>query len=132
MQDRPKNTFPKAEHLYGKTTTERLFAKGKAFIAFPVRVVFLAVPKEEDDAVPAKLLVSAPKRRFKHAVDRNRIKRLLREAYRLNKGVLFDALEGKDYQLHFAFNYVADKVEDFRFVEKRVRVALDKLIKKLP
>ena len=132
MQDKPRNTFPKAEHLFGKTATENLFARGTAFVAYPVRVVFLAVPKEKDSDVPARLMVSAPKKRFKHAVDRNRLKRLMREAYRINKAPLFAALEGKDYQLHFSFNYIADKVEDFRFVEKKVRVALDKLIKKLP
>lgn len=76
--------------------------------------------------------MSAPKKRFKHAVDRNRLKRQLRESYRLNKGILFSALESKDYQLLVAFNYIGDKVEPTAFVQRKMKIALEKLVSKLP
>lgn len=125
-----RNTFPKAEHLYGKTAVDALYATGKTFFCYPIRVVFRRAEKRDD--IPARLLVNAPKKRFKHAVDRNHIKRQLRESYRVNKGILFDYLAGKEYQLHFSFNYIGDKLEPSSFVLKRAKLALEKLIKQLP
>jgi ribonuclease P protein component len=124
-----RNTFPKAEHLCGKTSVDKLFTEGKSFLSYPLRIVFCLSDKTD---VPVRCLMAAPKRRFKHAVDRNRLKRQLRESYRLNKGVLLSAVEGKDYQLLVAFNYIGDKVESTAFVERKMRVALEKLAAKLP
>lgn len=125
-----RNTFPKAEHLCGKTTVDELYASGKAFVCYPLRVVFRTAEKKDD--ILARCLVNAPKRRFKHAVDRNRIKRQLRESYRTNKAILFEPLETKDYQLHFAINYVGEKLEPSAFILKKMKVALEKLAKQLP
>jgi len=124
-----KNTFPKAEHLCGKTAIDKLYAEGKTFLSYPVRIVFRETPKEE---VPARCLVNAPKRKFKHATDRNRIKRQIREAYRKNKHELYQSLEEKEYQLHLAITYIGDKIESTGFVEKKIKSALAKLIEKLP
>jgi ribonuclease P protein component len=124
-----RNTFPKAEHLCGKTSVDKLFTEGKSFLCYPVRIVFCTTDKAD---VPARCLMSAPKKRFKHAVDRNRLKRQLRESYRLNKGILFSALESKDYQLLVAFNYIGDKVEPTAFVQRKMKIALEKLVSKLP
>ena len=124
-----KNTFPKAEHLCGKTAIDKLYAEGKAFLSYPVRIVFRAAQKEE---VPARCLVNAPKKKFKHATDRNRIKRQIREAYRKNKHELYQLLEEKDYQLHLAITYIGDKIEPSAFIEKKIKVALARLIEQLP
>ena len=123
-----KNTFPKAERLCGKTTIDKLYAEGKAFLSYPVRIVFRASQKEE---IPARCMVNAPKKKFKHATDRNRIKRQIREAYRKNKHELYQLLEGKNYQLHLAITYIGDKIESTAFVEKKIKVALAKLIEQI-
>jgi len=72
-----------------------------------------------------------PKKRFKRAVKRNRLKRLMREAYRLNKQPLVALLKENDLQLHVAFNYVSDDELDFVAVEKKMKVALQRLMDKI-
>ena len=85
------NTLRKSERLDKKKVIEKMFAGGsRSFSVFPLRVVYL--PVEELEA-PVSILVSVSKRRFKRAVKRNRVKRQLREAYRLNKQIL-QSMEG--------------------------------------
>jgi len=124
-----QNSFSKIEHLCGEKRITRLYTQGDAFIAYPVRVVFLIEPKS--DIEPANVLISVPKKRFKRAVKRNRLKRLIREAYRLNKKELIDKLEEKQLQVHVAFNYVSDDELDFASIEKKIKLSLQKLIDKI-
>ena len=123
-------TFPKAEHLFGKTTVDELYATGKAFVCYPLRVVYRTAEKK--DGIPARCMVNAPKRKFKHAVDRNRVKRQLRESYRTNKEILFNPLSEKGYQLHLSLNYIGEKLETSAFILKKTKIALEKLAKMLP
>lgn len=123
------NSFSKPEHLCGEKRITRLFTQGDAFIAYPLRVVYLIEPKK--DSAPASIMVSVPKKRFKRAVKRNRLKRLMREAYRLNKQELSEKLSEKELQIHVAFNYVSDEVMDFAQIEKKMKVALQRLIEKI-
>lgn len=78
------NTLCKAERLYSKIVIEKMFAGGasRSFSVFPLRAVYMSVDRQE---VPASILISVPKKRFKRAVKRNRVKRQIREAYRKNK-----------------------------------------------
>jgi len=124
-----QNTFSKSEHLCGEKRITRLFTQGDAFIAYPLRVVFMIEPKK--DVEPASVLVSVPKKRFKRAVKRNRLKRLMREAFRLNKGMIIDALNDKQLQIHVAFNYVSDDELDYATVEKKMKTSLQRLIDKI-
>lgn len=123
------NSFAKQEHLCGDKRISRLFTQGEAFIAYPLRVVYSIEPKT--DVEFASVMVSVPKKRFKRAVKRNRLKRLMREAYRLNKHELIDCLKEKDLQIHIAFNYVSDDELDFATIEKKMKVALQRLIEKV-
>jgi ribonuclease P protein component len=123
------NSFPKSEHLCGDKRIGLLFTLGDAFIAYPLRVVYLIAPKK--DVEFASVMVSVPKKRFKRAVKRNRLKRLMREAYRLNKQPLVALLKENDLQLHVAFNYVSDDELDFVAVEKKMKVALQRLMDKI-
>lgn len=80
--------YSKSEKLKSKKAIERLFSDGKSVTVYPLRLVYLE--HTFDDGIQFKTGVSVSKRHFKNAVDRNRIKRLIREAYRLNKGDHFN------------------------------------------
>ncbi len=121
-------SFPKSEHLYGEKKIGRLFAEGSSFVVYPLRVVFLQVGGE--DGVPVKVMVSVPKKRFKRAVKRNRLKRLMRESYRLNKHLLTEHCVQSGMQLNISFQYISDEELDFDYIEKRMKKALGILIEK--
>ena len=124
-----KATFPKKEHLCGEIRIGRLFTEGKAFIAHPLRIVYSV--HEKTDNTPVKVMVSVPKKRFKRAVKRNRLKRLMRESYRLNKSKLTEFCTEKNISLQIAFNYVSDEEMDFKTIESKIIVALQKIENKL-
>lgn len=106
-----------------------MFAGGsRSFSVFPLRVVYL--PVEELD-VPVSILVSVSKRRFKRAVKRNRVKRQIREAYRLNKHLLSDALSGSQTRLAVALIYLSDELVPSSVIEERMKIALSRIAEKL-
>lgn len=110
--------FPKAEHLCLRNDIDALFSAGaKALTAYPLRVVYREVKHKEGPKV--KVLLSVPKRKLRHAVDRNRAKRQLREVYRLNKPTLLETL-GDKQGLHLAFMWLSDKPVDSKVIEKKV------------
>ena len=82
-------TFRKKERIVSNLLIETLFEKGnsQSLAAYPLRAVFLKKERQQGHA-PVQILISVPKKRFKHAVDRNRVKRQIREAYRLHKQLL--------------------------------------------
>jgi ribonuclease P protein component len=90
--------FPKNQKLKSSKTIENLFLEGKTHSKFPIKVFFLS--KENIETNLAAFAV--PKRNFKSAVDRNRVKRQLREAYRLNKQLL-EGIHGKKFVMLFLF-----------------------------
>ena len=123
------NTLHKSERLDRKKVIEKMFAGGsRSFSVFPLRVVYL--PVEELD-VPDSILVSVSKRRFKRAVKRNRVKRQIREAYRLNKHLLSDALSGSQTRLAVAFIYLSDELVPSSVIEERMKIALSRIAEKL-
>lgn len=125
-------TFKKSERLNSKLVIDKLFAGGNgSCAAFPLRVVYMPVPVDEApdsmNGVPVSVLISVPKKRFHHAVDRNRMKRLVREAYRTNKGILWDAMEGRDFKMAVAFVCITDSLPNYHQVQKAVVKALTKV-----
>lgn len=123
------NSFSKKEHLCGEKRINALFTSGQAFIVYPFRVVYILEPANNNET--AIVMVSVPKKRFKRAVKRNRLKRLMREAYRLNKQELIGVLQNKISHLQVSFQYISDEELDFETVEKKMKVALQKLIDKI-
>lgn len=131
------NTFPKSEKLCGEIQINQLFNEGKAFISYPLRIVYMietALPEKQNaiSAVPGvKVMVSVPKKKIRKAHDRNRIKRLVREAYRLNKSDFTSYFTEKSLSLQLAMTYVSDQRTDFNTVQIKVKEAMDKIIKKM-
>ncbi|WP_373718638.1 ribonuclease P protein component [Bacteroides heparinolyticus] len=123
------NTLRKSERLDKKKVIEKMFAGGShSFSIFPLRVVYLQV--EELETI-ASILVSVSKRRFKRAVKRNRVKRQIREAYRVNKHKLLSVLAEKQCRLAIAFIYLSDRPEDSSVIENRVKTALARIAEKV-
>ncbi len=124
-----KLSFPKAQKLCGDKPIDRLFASGTGFTRFPLRVVYLLLPKRRAGEVPLRMMVSVGKKRFKRAVKRNRVKRLVREAWRLNKAAVESALAASTDggALHVAFVFVGKELPDMPTIMDCVSKASEKL-----
>jgi ribonuclease P protein component len=119
-------TFKKEERLCSKKLLERLFHNGSSFLLYPYRIVWLA--EKLPDEVPVQVVISVPKRRFKKAVDRNLIKRRIREIYRLNKSEhLYSTILGSDIQLLLGIHYVGKDIPDYAFMDKKLKLAIEQL-----
>ena len=125
-------SYPKSEKLKSKKTIDLLFSKGKSVSKYPLRLVYVESDFDisENSAQKIKMGVSVSKKYFKHAVDRNYFKRLLREAYRLNKHLLIDHLEKPHafmffYQSSDRLSYQEIETKTIQLFEKFV-VALKK------
>jgi ribonuclease P protein component len=121
-------TLGKDERLSRKRSIDLLFEKGQSFIAFPLRVIYL--PPEDDTPTPVSILINVSKKRFKHAVERNLLKRRVREAYRLHKYDLIDPLKEENRSMMVAFLYVDKEIHPFPSIEKAMTKALRILRKK--
>ena len=118
-------TFPKAEHLCLRNDIEQLFTSGsKSAAAYPLRLVYRTVDHQAGPQV--KVLLSVPKRKLRHAVDRNRAKRQLREAYRKHKHSLLAALP-LGVGVHIGFLWLSDKPVESEHIEKKVVQLLTRL-----
>lgn len=125
------NTLCKAERLHSKIVIEKMFAGGnsRSFSVFPLRVVYMPLDGEQE--VPASILVSVPKKRFKRAVKRNRVKRQVREAYRKNKELLWKTLNDKGRALTIAFIYLSDGLVATAEIEEKVKILLGRVAEKI-
>lgn len=113
------------ERLGSRKAIENLFLNGRNFVAYPFRVVYDSVKLETP--YPAQIAISVPKKRFKLAVTRNLIKRKIREAYRLNKHILYPKLKEQDVQMAFMLVYIADKVLPHEELEHKIIITLNRL-----
>ena len=109
------NSFPKQNRLCGQLRIAQLYKEGKRFVAWPLRVTWQPTEGE------TQVLVWAPKSLFKHAVQRNRLRRLMREAYRLHQDMLTS-------KVLVAFNYIDKEEQPYPVVEKAVCKALKKIM----
>jgi ribonuclease P protein component len=122
-----KKTFSKGERLCSTKSIEYLFAKGDSFIAYPLRVVYLFGDEDAEDNQFASVLISVSKRKFKRAVKRNRVKRLMREAYRLNKLPYLELLRANNKRMDIAFLYLKDELPTYGEIEKAIQKAVSRL-----
>lgn len=121
--------FPKREHLKSKSAIDNLYANGSSVTAFPLRAVFLS-SKAEPDAPTAAILISVAKRRFRHAVDRNLMKRRIREAYRQNKQPFIEELQKSDKQMAVAILYIDNRHSSTQFLQRKMQKLLSSIIEK--
>jgi ribonuclease P protein component len=118
-----KHTYSKIEKLKSKILIEKLFDEGKSVKIFPLRLIFLET--EFNEPIKIKCGVSVGKRNFKNAVDRNRVKRLIREAYRLNKSAYFNNIAT---QYAFMILYIGNEKPTFEQTDKSMRKLLEKFV----
>ena len=121
-----KNSYSNKEKLKSKKTIERLFKDGDSVSEFPLRLVFLETSFDDDSHI--KTAVSVSKKHFKTAVDRNRVKRLMREAYRLNKHIYFN-----NFTTHYAFMilYIGKTKPTLSLLESKMLVLFDRFRKRV-
>ncbi|TDS18596.1 ribonuclease P protein component [Maribacter caenipelagi] len=113
-------SFGKKEKLKSKILITQLFEEGKGISVYPLKLIYLSVEKKE---VPIKTAVTVSKRNFKSAVDRNKIKRLLRESYRLNKALVFN---NTDANFAFLFLYLGKDMPTFEQLDHKMKLVLNK------
>lgn len=119
--------YPKSEKLKSKITIDSLFTKGKSVSKYPLRLVFVESDFgiKENSSQKIKMGVSVSKKYFKHAVDRNYFKRVLRETYRLNKHLLIDNLD-KPYA--FMFFYQTKERLSYQEIETKTIQLFEKFV----
>jgi ribonuclease P protein component len=118
-------SFPKEAKLCGAQEIAALYKSGKRFTSWPLRVTFQEIPEEQ-----TRVLVWAPKSLFKRAVKRNHLRRLMREAYRLNQNILTHEQSPITNHYLIAFNYMDKEEQPFTVIEKAVCKALKKIAEK--
>lgn len=122
------NGFPKHNRLCEQVRIAQLYKEGKRFVVWPLRVTYQPIAKSqelreksEEPRANTQVLVWAPKSLFKRAVKRNRLRRLMREAYRLNQNLL-----GEQHYL-IAFNYMDKEEQPFATINKAICKSLKKI-----
>jgi ribonuclease P protein component len=116
-----RNTFHANERVKGKKLAKELFEEGSSFFLYPFVVKYVS----RTDLNNTQVLITAPKKKLRRAVDRNLVKRRVREAYRLNKFILLDNISTN--QVVFSLIYIAGKPLDFQFIEEKLKEVLSKL-----
>lgn len=125
-----RNTLKKSERLNHKKDIEQLFSSGaKSILAYPVRAVYMAVSKDETDSRDKcnAILISVSKRYFKHAVDRNHVKRQLREAFRINKFIL-KGLPDNVGTVYIAFLWTDNRLHPSDEINAKIKNLLNRIV----
>jgi ribonuclease P protein component len=121
--------YNKSEKLKSRKELDAIFGQGKSIGVFPIKLFYQLHQGAATANIKAGVGVSA--RHFKKAVQRNRIKRLLRECYRKEKQILYSLLEGKAYHLTVFFLYVDKEMPAYEVLQAKMPLAMSKLLKQL-
>jgi len=120
------HTFKKEERLCNKKLIDELFHNGSSFLCYPFKASWLII--DEPWQIPAQILFSVSKKRFKRAVDRNLVKRRMREAYRLNKQQqLYDLLNSAGKRIALSVGYIGKEIAPYELIEKKMLKLLTQL-----
>ena len=119
-------TFKKEERLCNKKLIEKLYHNGSSFLCYPFKVAWLWV--DDPAPYPAQVVISVSKKRFKKAVDRNLIKRRMREVYRLNKQLnLYDVLAESNKRIALSLSYIGKEIAEYDFMSKKMLKLLNQI-----
>jgi ribonuclease P protein component len=119
-------TFKKEERLCNKKLIEGLFHNGSSFLCYPYKASWL--PVDEAMPYPAQVLITVSKKRYKHAVDRNLVKRRIREAYRLSKQqYLYEQLDSAGRRMVFSISYIGKDIVPYEVMGKKMLKLLQQL-----
>jgi ribonuclease P protein component len=119
-------TFTKEERLCNKRLIDQLFHNGSSFLCYPFKVSWLIA--DDSQLFPAQVLFSVSKKRYKHAVERNLIKRRIREAYRLHKQEkLYSSCSDQGKKILFSIGYIGKEIAAYDMMEKKMLKLLTQL-----
>ena len=121
--------LPKYERICKENDIQKLFDQGVGFSAYPYRIVY-RLYRDESHPVTCRLLVSVSKKRFHHAFKRNRVKRLMREAWRKNKSRLYEICQKDNISVDVALVYTATVIHSYEEMFRKTKKAIDELVKK--
>ena len=122
------NSFPKSERLNSKIKIDKLFGNGNSFVLEDFKVYFSV---SEQKVPSVSILISAPKKLEPKAIERNKIKRLIREAYRLNKTILTTKLVDRKVEVNIAFILLKSDFADYKSVEQKIKLILLRLTEEI-
>ena len=121
-------TFKRSERLKSRKLIEKMFEEGSSFGQYPLRLVWLE-HEIQDKEVMVQFTVSVSKKKFPKAVQRNALKRKMKEAFRLNKHQLYEHWNNEKPQYAWMVIYVAKEFQDFQTVEKAMVKIIRRFIK---
>jgi len=119
-------TFCKVERLTNKKIINSVFTKGNSAFIYPFIVKWSFIELKSE--FPLQILISVPKRNFKKAVDRNKLKRYIREAYRLNKNIFSDKVVSNDKKIVFTLIYTEKEILKFKMIQEKIILVLHRLL----
>ena len=122
-------TLCKAERLFGKKQVDFLFEKGERFTVENFVIVWIY--KDNPSVFPVQILISIPKKKIGKATTRNKLKRLVKEAYRKQKKLLYEPLANQKKQIQFAIIYQNTKIVSYKRIESEINSVLNRLANKL-
>lgn len=121
--------FPKKQRLSNKKEIESLFLKNYSFEESPFRVLWTVEKNENQSLIKTIIIVS--KKKLKLAIDRNRMKRIIKESYRLNKNILESSLSGHKKQINLAIIYQRKNTLKYNLIEEKIKIILKRLQKEI-
>lgn len=125
-----KFALRKEERLSGRKLFSELFSKGRSFSLSPFRITWMLIP-DTNPSFPVQAAFVVPKRNFKKATTRNRIRRRMKEAYRLHKSGFIKNQDEKGFQVIFTFFYSAKEESPYAEIENKLIVTLQRLAKEI-
>ena len=126
-----KNGLTKKERISSKIEIDRLFSEGSSFVVYPLRVIYTENKPSETGKANVSIMINVPKRKFKRAVKRNRLKRLMKESFRLNKHDFIEKTTSQSKYISVAFLYLSHEEKKFDEIEIAMKKALETLTGKV-